>query len=197
MVHGGVRRARHGDPPPCDGSGTKPATRSRGRHRQRREPGPRAVSLERLRGRYLPDPARGLPAPAPGDRGTTGSGRGRKSTLRRCHLRRSAGRSAVSTIIETTRRPCAKCAGSPSPAAPVVVADEVLGLHHAGLGHVLGVPAFDTWWLHKLGLDREFVDMVLGFDVDLDGLVRQTWPQARRHRIWHRMGYCFVDASLC
>ena len=53
------------------------------------------------------------------------------------------------------------------PGGPVVVADEVPGLHRAGLGHLIGVPAFDAWWLRLLGLDREFVDMVLGFDVDL------------------------------
>jgi SAM-dependent methyltransferase len=80
------------------------------------------------------------------------------------------------------------------PGAPIVVADEVPGLHRAGLGHLLRVPAFDAWWLNRLGLDREFVAMVLGFDVDLDGVVRQTWPAAQRYRIWHRMGYCFVDA---
>ena len=49
------------------------------------------------------------------------------------------------------------------PGGPVVVADEVPGLHRAGLGHLIGVPAFDAWWLRLLGLDREFVEMVLAF----------------------------------
>ncbi len=80
------------------------------------------------------------------------------------------------------------------PGTTIVVADEVLGLHRAGLGHLVHVPAIDAWWLNKLGLDHEFVAMVLGFDIDLDKVVSQTWPTARRHRIWHRMGYCFVDA---
>jgi SAM-dependent methyltransferase len=78
------------------------------------------------------------------------------------------------------------------PGGPVVVADEVPGLHRAGLGHLVGVPAFDAWWLGSLGLDREFVDMVLSFDVDLDELARRVWPGVVRHRIWHGMGYCYV-----
>ena len=51
------------------------------------------------------------------------------------------------------------------PGGPVVVADEVPGLHRAGLGHLLGIPSFDAWWLRLLGLDRDFVDMVLDFGV--------------------------------
>ncbi len=56
------------------------------------------------------------------------------------------------------------------PGGPVVVADESPGLHRAGLGHLLGVPSFDAWWLRLLGLDREFVEMVLNFDTDLEAL---------------------------
>jgi SAM-dependent methyltransferase len=79
------------------------------------------------------------------------------------------------------------------PGGPVVVADEIPGLHRAGLGHLLGVPSFDAWWLRLLGLDREFVDMVLDFDVDLEALCERAWPGATRHRIWHGSGYCLVD----
>jgi SAM-dependent methyltransferase len=81
------------------------------------------------------------------------------------------------------------------PGAPVVVADELAGLHRAGLGHLLGVPSLDAWWLRKLGLDREFVKMVLAFDVDLTAIFSRVWPQATRHRIWHGMGYCYVNKS--
>jgi ubiquinone/menaquinone biosynthesis C-methylase UbiE len=81
------------------------------------------------------------------------------------------------------------------PGGPVVVADEVSGLQRAGLGHLLGVPAFDAWWLRKLGLDREFVEMVLAFDVDLEAVIRKALPRAERHRIWHGLGYCVVDTS--
>jgi len=82
------------------------------------------------------------------------------------------------------------------PGGPVVVADEITALHRAGLGHLLGIPAFDAWWLHKLGLDREFVTMALTFDVDLKALFSRVLPQATRHRIWHGLGYCICDTSI-
>jgi SAM-dependent methyltransferase len=81
------------------------------------------------------------------------------------------------------------------PGGPVVVADEIPSLCRFGLGHLIGVPSLDAWWLTKLGLDRDFVAMVLNFDVDLEELSNRTWPRATRHRIWHGLGYCLVDAS--
>jgi ubiquinone/menaquinone biosynthesis C-methylase UbiE len=82
------------------------------------------------------------------------------------------------------------------PGRPLVVADEVPGLHRAGLGHLLRIPAFDAWWLRKLGLDREFVRMALSFDVDLNALFSKVLPQATRYRIWHGLGYCIHDTSM-
>jgi SAM-dependent methyltransferase len=79
------------------------------------------------------------------------------------------------------------------PGGVVVVADELPGLHRAGLGHLLGVPSLDAWWLRKLGLDRQFVNMILTFDLDLQALFARVWPGATRRRIWHGMGYCFVN----
>jgi SAM-dependent methyltransferase len=81
------------------------------------------------------------------------------------------------------------------PGGPSVVADEIPGLHRAGLGHLLGMPSLDAWWLDKLGLDREFVKMVLEFNVDLTALASRVWPRHARHRIWHGMGYCLVEDS--
>ena len=81
------------------------------------------------------------------------------------------------------------------PGGPVVVADELPGLNRAGLGHLIGVPSFDAWWLSCLGLDRDFAKMVLEFDIDLRGLTEQIWPKARRHPIWHHLGYCLVETS--
>jgi SAM-dependent methyltransferase len=81
------------------------------------------------------------------------------------------------------------------PGGPVVVADEVPTLHRAGLGHLLGMPSIDAWWLHRLGLDREFVSMVLEFDVDLKSLADRVWPHADRKGIWYGLGYCLVDTS--
>jgi SAM-dependent methyltransferase len=81
------------------------------------------------------------------------------------------------------------------PGCPVVVADESPGLFRAGLGHILGVPSFDAWWLRLLGLDRDFVDMVLDFKVDIPGLFDRVWPGAMKTRIWHGLGYCFTQTN--
>jgi SAM-dependent methyltransferase len=79
------------------------------------------------------------------------------------------------------------------PGGTVVVADEVPNLHRLGVGRLIGAPRLDAWWLGKLGLDREFVAMVLNFEVDLEELSNRIWPRAVRHRIWHGLGYCLVD----
>ena len=62
------------------------------------------------------------------------------------------------------------------PGGPIVVADELPTLHRTGLGHLIGVRSLDAWWLCRLGLDRDFVDMVLNFDVDLPALFERVWP---------------------
>jgi hypothetical protein len=74
----------------------------------------------------------------------------------------------------------------------VVVADETPGMHRAGIGHLIGVPAIDAFWLRGLGLDREFVEMVLRFDVDPRAVACETWPSAAISKIWNRLGYCVV-----
>ncbi len=79
---------------------------------------------------------------------------------------------------------------------PVVVADETPGMHRAGVGHLLGLPAIDAFWLHRIGLDREFVDMVLRYDVDLQTVTKHAWPAASRFKIWNRLGYCLVHPGF-
>jgi SAM-dependent methyltransferase len=81
------------------------------------------------------------------------------------------------------------------PGGPVVVADEIPALHRGGIGHLVGVPAIDAWWLGKLGLDREFVEMALSFDIDLNAAFARVLPKATRYRIWHRLGYCVCDTA--
>ncbi|MGC8640876.1 MAG: class I SAM-dependent methyltransferase [Isosphaeraceae bacterium] len=79
---------------------------------------------------------------------------------------------------------------------PVVVADETPGMHRAGIGHLLGRPAIDRFWLGLLGLDRDFIDMVFEYNVDLPALTRNVWPEATRLPIWNRLGYCLVHPPL-
>lgn len=78
------------------------------------------------------------------------------------------------------------------PGGPVVIADEISGLHRAGIGHLIGCKKIDAFWLRVLGLDRDFVAMVFGHRFDPDALRRRAWPGARRYRIWAGLGYCLV-----
>lgn len=82
-----------------------------------------------------------------------------------------------------------------SPEGPVVVADETPGMHRAGIGHLMGFPAIDKLWLRWLGLDPDFIDMVLGFDADPRQVAARAWPDAARHSIWAGLGYCLVDPA--
>ncbi|ODT96674.1 MAG: methylase [Planctomycetes bacterium SCN 63-9] len=75
---------------------------------------------------------------------------------------------------------------------PVVVADESPRLHRLGIGHLIGFPAIDAFWLRKLGLDRDFVDMVLGHEFDVSELANEVLPGSRILPIWNRLGYCLV-----
>jgi SAM-dependent methyltransferase len=81
------------------------------------------------------------------------------------------------------------------PGCPVVVADEAPGMHRAGIGHLIGLPRLDAFWLRGLGLDAGFVEMVLRYDVDLRKLTSQVWPDAARLPIWNRLGYCLIDPA--
>jgi SAM-dependent methyltransferase len=81
------------------------------------------------------------------------------------------------------------------PGAPVVVADEIPTLFQLAPGHFVGLDELDRWGLRVLGLDAEFIEMVLGHQVQIDALVREEWPKHRRYTIWNRLGYCLVDAD--
>jgi SAM-dependent methyltransferase len=75
------------------------------------------------------------------------------------------------------------------PGGIIVVADEAPWLHRCGIGHLIGMPRIDAAWLRLLGLDREFVDMVLDLKIDLDTLFPpvEGW---QAHSIWRGLGYC-------
>jgi SAM-dependent methyltransferase len=79
------------------------------------------------------------------------------------------------------------------PGGTTIVADEVPDLRRFALGHVLGFEEIDRWALRAMGLDGEFVDMVLGLRLDVDAEASREWPDHRRHRIWNRLGYCLVS----
>ena len=62
------------------------------------------------------------------------------------------------------------------PGGPVVVADEVPDLIRAGLGHLIGVPAIDAWWLALPGARPR----VRRHGAELRRRPRSTW----RGRVW-------------
>lgn len=76
----------------------------------------------------------------------------------------------------------------------LIVADEAPWLHRCGIGHLIGLPRIDAAWLRLLGLDREFVEMILSQTIDLDALMPSVegWT---RSSIWKRLGYCMVGRS--
>jgi SAM-dependent methyltransferase len=82
------------------------------------------------------------------------------------------------------------------PGGALVVADEVPNLHKLGIGHLIGIKGIDAWWLRALGLDREFVGMVLDHVFNPGLVVKDAWPGAIRHSIWGGLGYCFVDSDF-
>ena len=75
---------------------------------------------------------------------------------------------------------------------PVVVADESPRLHKLGIGHLIGLPGIDAFWLRQLGLDRDFVEMVLTHEFDIQALASQVLPGSKVLPIWNRLGYCLV-----
>ena len=149
----GERGGRGCDPPARPGDRTARRAGPRGRHRRRREPGVPAPSLDGLRRRHRPDPARGLRPPVPVDVGPPGLGRGRAAPLRRCDVRRLLLDRRVHLLTTTTPRPCDEMRRVTRPGGPVVVADETPGMHRAGLGHLIGAPGDRRLWLRQLGLD--------------------------------------------
>ncbi|HEU5115141.1 MAG TPA: class I SAM-dependent methyltransferase, partial [Isosphaeraceae bacterium] len=75
----------------------------------------------------------------------------------------------------------------------VIVADEIPSLTRFTVGRLLGLDILNTWMLRALGLDRDFVEMVLSLHLDLDRLTASVWPSCRRFPIWNRLGYCLVE----
>jgi SAM-dependent methyltransferase len=81
------------------------------------------------------------------------------------------------------------------PGSPVIVADEIPDLYQLSPARVLGLDELDQWALCRMGLDPEFVAMVLTHRVDIDFVARNVLPGHRRYTIWSRLGYCLVDSD--
>lgn len=77
----------------------------------------------------------------------------------------------------------------------IVIADELPNLHKAGLGHLIGRPAIDRWWLTKLGLSTSFIDLVFSCELKIHELIAEVSPTCDRRPIWFGMGYCLIDRA--
>jgi SAM-dependent methyltransferase len=82
------------------------------------------------------------------------------------------------------------------PGGIVIVADEAPWLPKLGIGHLMGLPAIDGYWLRALGLDREFANLVIGNRLDLESTMSSTLPGSKRFSIWGGLGYCYVHENL-
>ena len=79
------------------------------------------------------------------------------------------------------------------PGGVVVAADERPDLARFGLGHLIGLPGYDAWWMRKLGLPAEFVAMVQACRVEPWALRAGLSPSASPRKIWKGLGYLLVD----
>jgi ubiquinone/menaquinone biosynthesis C-methylase UbiE len=79
------------------------------------------------------------------------------------------------------------------PGGVVVVADERPDLKRFGLGHLVGYPAYDVWWMRLVGLPADFVEMVHATQLDPSLILSRMSPSARRQSIWMGLGYLLVD----
>lgn len=77
----------------------------------------------------------------------------------------------------------------------VVVADERPDLKRFALGHLLGLPSYDAWWMRRVGLPADFVAMVMRTEIDPDAILECMSPAARRLAIWRGLGYLLVDPN--
>jgi SAM-dependent methyltransferase len=81
------------------------------------------------------------------------------------------------------------------PGGVIVAADEIPGLYRFAPGHMLGFDGLDRWWLERIGLGREFIDMAFDCRLDLSALAATELPGAQRYPIWNRLGYCLVGRA--
>jgi SAM-dependent methyltransferase len=80
------------------------------------------------------------------------------------------------------------------PGGRIVVADELPDLYEWGWGHLLGIPAFDTWLMKRFWLGAEFASMVLDTHVDIHTIGKAALRKPVIHTIWRGLGYCIVGA---
>ena len=77
------------------------------------------------------------------------------------------------------------------PGGRLVVADELPHIYRYGVGRLIPSSRLLRFWSHKLGVEPDFIDMMLDYRDDPEADIVQGWPGAIRHSIWSRLGYCY------
>lgn len=79
------------------------------------------------------------------------------------------------------------------PGGVVVVADERPDLKRFGIGHLIGRPSWDAFWLRRAGLTADFVAMVFASRFEPRSLLAGLSPSARLVPIWKGLGYALIE----
>ena len=93
-------------------------------------------------------------------------------------------------------RSLAEMARVTRPGGHLVVADELPHIYRYGVGRLIPSSRWLRFWSHKLGVEPDFIDMMLDYRVDPEAAIVQSWPGATRHAIWSRLGYCYAAVRL-
>ena len=83
------------------------------------------------------------------------------------------------------------------PGSKVVVADELPDITNRMLGHKLGIPGIDRWFVSKvMNLGDPFTDLVERHrDIDIAKIGESVLKQSRYELIWRRSGYLMVGLA--
>jgi ubiquinone/menaquinone biosynthesis C-methylase UbiE/uncharacterized protein YbaR (Trm112 family) len=80
------------------------------------------------------------------------------------------------------------------PGAPIVISDELPNLTDRMIGHKLGMPALDRWFVSRLmHLGDGFTDMVERLrGLDVRSIASRVLPDVQYHEVWRGVGYVLV-----
>ncbi len=80
------------------------------------------------------------------------------------------------------------------PGAPIVISDELPNLTDRMLGHKIGLPALDRWFVSRLmHLGDGFTDMVERLrGLDVRSIASRVLPDVQYHEVWRGVGYVLV-----
>ncbi len=83
------------------------------------------------------------------------------------------------------------------PGAPIVISDEMPNLTNRMIGHKLGIPAFDRWFVSRvMHLGDSFTSMVEDYrDLNIQEIAGRVFPEFRFELVWRGLGYVLVGQA--